>query len=803
MTTAGRGSPEPDWPPEPDLGFSFRLANDTGRLTIEDGQFFDWLDIDRLELEVPGLEPPVDLAAGPERFQSRRTRVANAALSIGQRQLDRLVATLAPRLVAVGADRVALRPAADHLSVSARFRDGHHLADLVATVRILPRGGPLALVIDRALVFGFLPTPPPVLAHRLLTAMTGATETPHYPGAPVVRGLGLVEVDTLSALLWHLFPPRGWRLPDPRNVELIAVRPDRGKLVALFARGGEGASPDSAGNKLLASLTRHRSAEHALLHGDFDSALKEYRTALASASSDQDFVYRRLLGLAASRREHFAFALDLARDAHSRWPDFAEAHAAVGSVRIEQGDQWAAAERYRTLAETAKRIDQDAAVRAALLGARLLGRDSPDQATALYELVAELRPGQSEATDALIKQYRDHGRIHELVRLLRSRIAQNPNPRAKLADELILAEIYLDELDDPQSALESAERAAQSPVDHGGAELMIARAHLVADRRQPAIAALDRAAAKLADAGDDRGHVDALLQAGELLAEDGDAGQALVAYRRALVARPNDSRALVGAARAKMEQDEYAGAAALWQKLVDTSNDLPVKVASYALDLGRCLLTIGETSSALEHLAWAGERGDRLTRARAHMLLADQAHRDADNEVAIAELGHAIVALADDSSASARELGDDSIRRATAQAHHQRAELLAELGRGSAAASDYQIAFDLDIEAGDRVRAAEALLDLARSGDDEIAARRWLDALLELDRPPELRRPWLLERAKRALESGDPDRDRIGADIDAALEAASNPDQRAAALELMAQLKGDGEDPVGRAETLT
>ena len=55
------------------------LASGAGHLTLEDRLFQGWLDIERLELEVPGLEPPIDMAAGADRFQNRRTQVTSAA----------------------------------------------------------------------------------------------------------------------------------------------------------------------------------------------------------------------------------------------------------------------------------------------------------------------------------------------------------------------------------------------------------------------------------------------------------------------------------------------------------------------------------------------------------------------------------------------------------------------------------------------------------------------------------------------------------------------------------------------------
>jgi len=794
MATTATDNKEP-----PALGFSFRLAQGIGRLTLEDQRLWDWLDVERLELEVPGLTPPVDLTAGAEQFQSRRTQVAHAALRIGQNELDRVLQELAPQLVAVGADRVTVHPGVDHLTLTARFRERQHLADLVATIRIVPRGGPLALAVDQALVFGFLPTPALLLAHRLLVAITGAELEPAYPGAPVVAGLGLVELEALPALLWHTFPARGWRIPDARDVHLIAARPVRGGVVARFARGADGAAPDAAGTRLLASMARHRAADRAFLGGDLDAATRAYRTALAGTGPDHDFVSARLLAIASSATEQFAFAVDLARDALSRWPDFAPAHAAVAAIRMAENDRAAAAERYRVLAATA--VDEEIAVRAALVGARLLDRTAPEQATSLYERVAELRPGQIEATDALILRYRRDDRLHDLVRLLRSRIASSTNPATQASDRLALAELYLGPLADPGSAREVAQAAVDQDPASGSAEYMLARTLIASGEPERAVAALERSAAKYESLADPRGQADALLRAATLLGELGNGEGALTLYERVLAVRPEAADALVGAARSKAQTGDFAGAAALWARLVETSPEVPSKIAEYALELGRAQLAIGDLEAATATLHRASERGSPSLRAEAQRLLAADAETRGDLEAAIADLSAAIAPLSE-SLAQGAEPGDE-LRSSMARLLFDRSALLRRLQRNDEAAADQRRCFELAAPGSAlETSAARALLELADTRDDLDAQRRWLDVLLAADGSAEDRARWHLQRAQ--LACGDPEVDRAAllADLDAVVRDASDSTLRADALELKASLLEGADDPLGRAETL-
>jgi len=780
------------------LGFSFRLAQGVGRLTLEDRRLWDWLDLERLELEVPGLSPPVDLAAGAEQFQSHRTQVAHAAIRIGQAELDRVLQTLAPQLVAVGADRVTIHPGQSHLTMTARFRERQHLADLAATIRIVPRGGPLALAVDRAVVFGFLPTPAPLLAHRLLVAITGAATEPTYPGGPVVAGLGLVELEALPALLWHTFPVRGWRIPDARDVSLIAARPVRGGLVARFARGADGAAPDAAGARLLASMARHREAERAFLSGDFDTAMRAYRTALAGTGPDHDFVSARLLSIAAASTEQFAFAIDLARDALSRWPDFAPAHTAVAAIRLAENDRAAAAERYRVLATTA--VDEEIAVRAALVGARLLDRTAPEQATALYERVVELRPGQIEATDALLVRYRKDERLHDLVRLLRSRIAGSSNPATQASDRLTLAELYLGPLADPSSARDVAQAAVDHDPDSGGAEYMLARTLIASGNPEQAVAALERSASKYEASSDSRGQADALLRAATLLGELGNGEAALTLYEKVLVVRPEASDALVGAARSKAQTGDFTGAAALWARLVSTSPEVPSKVAEYALELGRAQLAAGNLEGATESLHWASERGTPAVRAEAQRLLAADAETRGDLEAAVADLSAAIAPLA---SALPSSEHDDELRTSLAQLFSDRSALLLKLASNDDAAADLRRCFELAPPGSAlETSAARTLLELADARDDLDGQRRWLDVLLEAGGSPADTARWHLRRAQLASADPDVDRDHLLADLDGALRDTDDVSIRAEALELKAALLEHADDPIGRAETL-
>src|SRR5262245_20085704 len=122
------------------LGFSFRLAGGHGKLTLADRPLFEALQLERLELKVPELRLPIDLAAGPELFQRKRTRVKLASLKVAPRELERFVARAAPVLASNGIDNLAVRGSDSYLVMTSRVREGVHAAELTARLYLVCEG---------------------------------------------------------------------------------------------------------------------------------------------------------------------------------------------------------------------------------------------------------------------------------------------------------------------------------------------------------------------------------------------------------------------------------------------------------------------------------------------------------------------------------------------------------------------------------------------------------------------------------------------------------------------------------------
>src|SRR4051812_7971439 len=93
------------------LGFALHVQGGRGMLVLRDfstslgaSSSRGWLRVDRLELEIPNVSFPLDVAGGAVRFQKKRCRVASGTFSVDDAALEALVVARAPRLLEAGFD---------------------------------------------------------------------------------------------------------------------------------------------------------------------------------------------------------------------------------------------------------------------------------------------------------------------------------------------------------------------------------------------------------------------------------------------------------------------------------------------------------------------------------------------------------------------------------------------------------------------------------------------------------------------------------------------------------------------------
>ncbi|HEY6037142.1 MAG TPA: tetratricopeptide repeat protein, partial [Kofleriaceae bacterium] len=653
------------------------------------------LHVERLELDVTDLGTNPG-SAQAERYQRRRTRLRMLAVRAPAAALDAGIETARRHLAGLGITQVAARLCDGFIAVRARAADGLAVADVTFRIQVANTGTHLRALASHIRVHGHLPTPGPVIADRILTALLGATDSAGVVERPHVRGLCDVEIDLVGALLWHLMPPAGWRLPAVSDIELLSVRIGRAAIEIAFgppaSRHGE-LGVRAAQVQLAAAHDLMHSADDLLRDGHIEEAMRGYRALLAAGGPDQPLLLERILALAAARPAWFFDGLELARQALGRWQHFPAAHAALAAITLAQGDAREAASHLTHVAQLADgEGDDDQASLAALAGARLLRVLEPRAATQLYELALEHDPSSHEAADALADRLGDEQRWTELVRLLRSRAqqAQHADPQRAVQLHLRLADVFAHQLRDPGNAHVELSAARAFAPDDPAVHEMTAVILAVSDPR--AAVQAWREVARLADErGDVRTSARANAILGESLANQGQLAEAEQAWRTALERDPLQADAIAGLARAAAERGDHAGAAALYERLRGLGLPQPV-IAKQELELARSLVALDRLDDARSSLRRATMSGGE-TAAEAHAVLAEIAEADADAEHAAAELDTAITSFVD--LGSEADVDEDRMYTRAAELAVARAALFDRRGDAAQAGADWERAHGL------------------------------------------------------------------------------------------------------------
>ncbi len=751
------------------LPFHFQAHGGIGRLTL--GELAVGLvTVDKLELEVSelGTDPG---AAPAERFQRRRTRLRALAARLVQPALDERVAQVKKQLAGTGITQLSARLGDGYVSVRARAADGLAAADLSFHVELVGSGAQLRALASTIRVHGHVPTPGPVIADRLLVALTGAGDAQRTAERPSTRGLCDVEFDLVGALLWQVLPPSGWRLPAVSDIELAHIRVARAGIEVGY--GPSGARPGELGVgkhalQLAAAHDLMHSVDDQLRGGHLEDAMRGYRGLLASGGPDQPLLLERILALAAARPAWFPDGLELARQALGRWPAFVPAHAALASITLAQGDAREAARHLEDVARMASAGgDDDQAALAALAAARLLRVLDPRAATQLYQLALEHDPGSIEAADSLTDRLADEQRWSELVRLVRTRIALAEPPRA-VQLHLRLADVFVHQLGDRTGAHRELTAARDLAPDDPAVHEMTAT--ILADSDPAGAAAAWREVARLAERrGDPRTCARAWARLGDLLAgatARPEPGAAEDAWRRSLELDPMQTDALIGLASAAADRNDHAIAVELYERLRGLG--LPQAIAArHELALARSLIALGRTDDARASLRRATLAGGEPA-AEAHATLAEIADARLDREHAATELDTAIAALIELAAGAPAEA--DRLYTRAAQLAVERATLFDRSGQPIAAGADWQRAHALARQAAPEIARDAARTLLARSGDDAGLERRWIDAVLATRPPPAERAALLVRRADVRRRERFPDLAAALADLHEAVE---------------------------------
>ncbi len=758
------------------LPFTFQAPGGVGRLSLTSldvGAF----TIDQLELEVSDLGTAPGATTAAERFQRRRTRLRTLTIHMSAAAIDARLEAIGRHLAGLGITAVAARLGDGFVSIRARAADGLATADVSFRIELVAAGVHVRVIASHIRVHGHLPTPGPVIADRILVALFAATDVPGMVERPHSRGLCDIEIDLIGALLWHLMPPAGWRLPATSDVELVHLRIGRIAIEVGFGPSGSRTGELGVRAQALQLASTHdlmHSADDQVRAGHVEEAMRGYRALLAAGGPDQPLLLERILALAAARPAWYFDGLELARQALRRWPQFGAAHAALGSITLAQGDAREAARHLTQLAQLASaEVDDDQAALAALAGARLLRVLDPRSATALYELALEHDPSSAEAADALADRLGDEQRWTELVRLLRSRAVEADNVRA-VELRLRLADVLVHRLNDPLGAHHELD-TARSLAPNDPAVFEMTAMILAASDPKAAVEAWRDVARLAAERDDHRTGARAFAMVGELLSTDGGTDDAMAAWTRALELDPLQHAAIAGLAGIAAAKGDHLVAADLYQRLRGTGL-AQSSAARYELMLARSLVMLGLMDEARASLRRATVGGGE-TAAEAHAVLAEIAEAGFDRDHAVGELDTAIgslVELARESIAEAELGGGESeanrLYARAAELATLRATLLDQAGQADQAAADWVRAHELAGNHAPQIAREAARTMLSRSAGGH-AERRWIDAVLATEPPAPERAALLVHRADVRRHEPTPDLVAAVADLREAIAA--------------------------------
>jgi tetratricopeptide (TPR) repeat protein len=520
------------------LPFSFQASGGIGKLVLE-AMPVGPVVVDRLELEVTdlGTDPGVTSA---EKFQRRRTRLRSLSVRMTTAALEERVVAVRKPLAALGLTQLHAKIGDGFVSVRARAADGLAAADISFRIQFVNAGANLRALATTVRVHGHLPTPGPVIADRILTALFGATDTAGDNERPQTRGLCDIEIDLVGGLLWHLMPPSGWRLPAVAGLELTAIRLGRAGIEITYGPAGTRTAELGVRPQMQALAAAHdlmHSVDQQVRGGHLEDGMRGYRALLAASGPDQPLLLERILALASARPAWFFDGLELSRQALGRWADFQAAHAALASITLAQGDAREAASHLTRVAQLASAEgDDDQAALAALAGARLLRVLEPKAATQLYQLALEHDAGSAEAADSLADRLADEQRWSELVRLVRARAAVTTDIARQVALRLRLADVFMHQLSDAASAQQELAAARTLAPDDPAIHEMTAS--ILSTHEPGAAVEAWREVARLAEVrGDNRTCARAWATLGDLIAGARVGGCRRDHRRRRLAAR--------------------------------------------------------------------------------------------------------------------------------------------------------------------------------------------------------------------------------------------------------------------------
>jgi tetratricopeptide (TPR) repeat protein len=179
------------------------------------------------------------------------------------------------------------------------------------------------------------------------------------------------------------------------------------------------------------------------------------------------------------------------------------------------------------------------------------------------EAILAIEPTNDAALTALPRLYRGLGRWEEVVRVLERHAALVEDQARKAELTLARARVLAEQIGSPERAMQAYEEALRLAPDHPQALEALARLRETSGDAQAALTAVEALAAQ---ATTPEGKAEQWIRAARLLEGRGDKDGAIVRYKLALEATPNDANISLALRRAYEERGEAAEVVALLER---------------------------------------------------------------------------------------------------------------------------------------------------------------------------------------------------------------------------------------------
>lgn len=537
--------------PDPASGFVLELAEGRALLTAPARALATGVELVALDVWLPDVEFPLDLARGAARFRDTESRLVRLVVDLD-------LEVLARRLSAALEERDA---SLSRLEVSVDRGLFLLEGDLEASGDRVPITATLVFTpgLDRTLRvvfadehrYGPSNAAPERLVHCVSEGLGALLALSGVAASVTLVGLSTLTLDPMGPLLAALFQRSGFRVPSCEETSMVGAQVTaRGRLRLVIGLEGSRRYEDDlrdedrlSADRALRLLAREDAAElvapaRELVGRDPLATFQLLRSRL-DASGGPRALLARLLQLGTSHPGLVAEVGDLIRDLRTEAQDDAGLLLAAAQVAERTGDEPAASQAYERAARALQREGHLRAAGHALIAAARVGLFDVERRARLADQAEALLPEHPRALAALAYALPDVDRVAQAVRAARrwAKVARSEAEAA--AAHVLAAELLRDRLRDLAQAKREFERALRIDPRHARAMEGLARALVEQGDPRRASQLLEQLAARAEDEARTETAARLSLALGDVWRRiDPDA--ALVRYRRAAELDPRD-----------------------------------------------------------------------------------------------------------------------------------------------------------------------------------------------------------------------------------------------------------------------